>query len=460
MLLPYGSLPMNIKSKLSYFYQHHFVRNVVTLQAGSFAGSIVQALAGVFLARILQPERFGVYSLAFSLASLISLFSGLGVQDAVAQDAMATVLSEAHAQKDEKKIREAVAFLLKITFFIVLLALVGALFAPLIAKVLYHRSLIGDYASLIVLAVMIGVTFFSLTALVLRVFNRIKGLTVLALSDQVARYGLAVLLAVLGLGAAGAALGHLLGAVILFFVSLIVWEYLRRQYNFLPSLRRLIGQARVVPLKKYLNFSALIAIDRNLASLYSILPVFLAGIFVAVGEVAFFKLAFAYVNLALSLLGPVSVLLNVEFPKMRVEDSTKLARNFVKVSFYSLGLSLLLTAGALLAAPHAFRFFYGVNYLPSVRYVYGLFVYGALFGIGVGLGPMWRAVNKVRVSILINVVTLGTGVPLGLWLIKNYGLRGSVIMVTLWFTISHFVSFVYLWRALKSAPLSPNKNVV
>ena len=86
--------------------------------------------------------------------------------------------------------------------------------------------------------------------------------------------------------------------------------------------------------------------------------------------------------------------------------------------------------------------------MPSVPYVAGLVVYGALYGIGVGLGPMWRAINGVKVSIIINMVILGAGIPLGLWLIKNYSLWGSVAMVTIWFTVSHITSLIYLLRKL------------
>jgi O-antigen/teichoic acid export membrane protein len=105
-----------------------------------------------------------------------------------------------------------------------------------------------------------------------------------------------------------------------------------------------------------------------------------------------------------------------------------------------------MTAGAVVISPFAFRILYGESYIPSVNYVFGLFAYGALFGLGVGLGPMWRAMNRVKVSILINMIVLGVGVPLGLFLIKNFGLWGAVITVTLWFTVSHFVSFIYILR--------------
>ena len=437
---------MEIKKLL----QHRFVRGVAVLQTGSFATGIIQALVGVFLARWLQPELFGVFALAFSLASLISIFVGAGVQDAVAQDAMSTVLSEAYVRKDRAAIKDALAFLVKITFFIAILALVGAVLAPFIAKGLYGNPKIGAYAGVIVLAVISSTFFFSLSTLVLRVLYRIRTMMLLTLSDQVARYGLSLLLVFFGFGVAGAIIGHLLGAVVIFFVSFFVWQSLKKRYSFLPSLRGLLGQAKKISVKKYLGFSGWIAADRSLSSLYAILPVLLTGIFVASSEVAFFKLAFAYINVAMSLLGPVSVLLNVEFPRMKIEDSSKLAKNFVKVSVYSLGLSAVLTAGALLVAPYAFKFFYGENFMPSVKYVYGLFAYGGLLGIGVGLGPMWRAVNKVKVSIIINAVTLGIGVPLGLFLIKNMGLWGSVVMVTLWYTVSHFVSFIFLTRVLKN----------
>ncbi len=420
------------------------MKNVVLLQSGSFAGNIMQALVGVFMARMLQPELFGVYVLAFSLAGLVGIFQGAG-----AQEAMATVLGETYAKKDQDRTKEALAFLLRILSITSAIAMAGALLAPWLAAKLYQNPHIGSYAAIIIVAVVFSTSFFSLSSLVLQVAGKIKAMMMLSLADQLIRYGFSVGLVFLGLGVWGAVSGHLAGAIIIFIVSLIIWERLRRQYPIFPSLRKLFRQARRVSLKKYLGFSLWIAADRNLASLYQILPVLLTGIYVSSAEVTFFKLALAFVNLALSLLGPISTLLNVEFPKMKVENGGKLRGNFIKISLYSLCLSVVLTAGALLVSPWAFRFFYGESFLGSVKYVYSLFIYGALFGIGVGLGPMWRAVNKVRVSILINLITLGAGVPLGLYLIKNWGLEGSVAMVTIWFTVSHFASFFYLIRKLK-----------
>lgn len=60
-------------NRLNQLWQKSFVRNVATLQAGSFAGSIIQAGIGIIIARLLQPELFGVYALVLAV-SVESMF--------------------------------------------------------------------------------------------------------------------------------------------------------------------------------------------------------------------------------------------------------------------------------------------------------------------------------------------------------------------------------------------------
>jgi hypothetical protein len=79
-----------------------------------------------------------------------------------------------------------------------------------------------------------------------------------------------------------------------------------------------------------------------------------------------------------------------------------------------------------------------------------------LFGLGVGLGPMWRAIDRVRVSIFINLVTLAVGVPLGVFMIGRWHIWGAVAMVTAWYTLSHAVSFALILKLLNSADKKAN----
>lgn len=432
-------------NKFLYLRNHYFVKNVATLQIGSFLGNFIQAGIGIFLARILQPARFGEYALAIGMASLASMVLGSGIQDAVAN-----MLGSSYARKDAEETKDVLAFMIKITFFAALLTILVLPFLPFISKALYKDFWIGIYAVVIVVASIFSVTFFSLSTMALQVVGKIRGMMALTVSDQIARYGLALAFVAGGLGVVGAVSGHLAGAIVIFIISIIIWERVKKDTENLPSLMMILKRAKTISIKKYFGFSFWVAMDRNMGNLFMSLPVVLIGIYAVSSEVTFFKLAFGFVNLALSMLGPISILLNMEFPKMMVEDGNKLARNFVRVSLYSMGLSVLLVLGAIVVAPVVFKILYGVSFMPSVKYVGGLFIYGALFGIGVGLGPMWRAINKVKVSIIINLIILGLGIPFGLWLIKFYGSWGAVIMVTLWFSISHLTSFFYLLKKLRT----------
>lgn len=437
---------MNVlKNKISNFRQNRFIKDVAVLESGTMAGNFLNAVVGIFLARLLQPELFGIYALAMSLASVFAIFLGIG-----AQEAIVTVLGEEYAKGDKKEIKNALGFLIKITVITGLIVLVGAFFAPLIAKFFYGDFRIGAFAAIVIVASVISSSLFSISRIILQVGGKIKQMTILGFGDQLIRSVLSLTLVILGFGVLGAVTGHLIGAIIVFIASFLVWEAFKKENKIFPSIRSLIKTFWSARLKKYLGFSVWIAIDRNIGMLFVILPVALTGIFVSASEVTFFKLAFGYLNLALGFLGPISTLLNVEFPKIKVEENGKLAGSFTKISFYSLGLSALLVLGAVIVSPIAFKVLYGQAFMPSVKYVFGLFIYGALMGMGVGLGPMWRAINKVKVSILINTIVLGAGIPLGLWLIKTYGLWGSVIMVTFWFTVSHLVSFIYLRKKLKT----------
>ncbi len=430
---------MSVKEHITYFSQNRFVKNVATLQIGNFGSTLVQGVAGIIIARLLQPQLFGIYAIAFSLAGLLVLIVSLGVQDAVT-----TIVGGTHARQDHQATREAFMFMAKMTFVIGFLSVIAALAAPSLASKIYHNSLIGWYAGILIIASFISNTFLNFSTLAYQIIGKIKQMAVLTFTDQIVRNILALSLAALGFGITGAMTGHLVGALIMLVVSIVVWEHIRRSDIAFPSFRELIAPTGPGHVRKHLSFSAWIALDKNIATLYNLLPILMVALYVSTTEVTYFKISLAYVNLVIGLMGPISTLLNVELPRMREEDPRALRKNFIRVSLYSLLGSVILTAGALVVSPIALRILYGANFISGVKYILGLGIYGAFLGIGVGLGPMWRAINKVKISILINTITLGIGIPGGLYLISHFGVWGAVIMVTCWFTISHLASFFYL----------------
>src|SRR3989344_4510793 len=283
---------LSLREKFVYYRRSLFVRNVATLQIGSFGGTLVQAVFGILIARILQPELFGIYSLSIGLAALAGLLLGAGMQDAVG-----TLVGSAYAKNDKEELRDALAFLLKITFYAGILTLVIFFFLPALSEYFYGNSLIGWYAGLGILGVFFSSSFNAVVQLSLQVAGRIKALALLVFGDQFLRSGLSLFLIFIGLGVLGGVSGQLFGAVAVFIFSILIWQKLRRVYSIFPSLTELFNRIRSISIFKYFGFSFWVAVDRNMGNLYMALPVVLTGIYVSTGEVSYFKLAFGYLNL-------------------------------------------------------------------------------------------------------------------------------------------------------------------
>lgn len=406
----------------------------------------MQALTNVVIARLLQPELFGVYSLAFAFAAVLAILVGAGIQEAIG-----ALVGSAYARGDRHGIVNVMAYMLKLTLWAALIT-VGILFlAPWISNIIYDSPVLGWYAGYIVAGVICSSLVFALASIVLQVSGKIKSFSILTMVDSSLRSGLSILFVVLGWSVLGAVTGQFIGALIVILFSLRSWRVAQMNDPLLPTLKEVWSGMKEVGLGTYFKFTAWVAADRNLASFFASLPVVIAGVYLSATEVTFFKLAFGYINLALVLLGPVSILLNFEFPRIHIISKERLAKSFTKVSLYSMGLSTVLTLAAIVVAPIAFQILYGSSFLPGAKYSVGLVLYGVFYGLGVGLGPMWRAINRVNVSLLINIITLAIGIPLGLVLVKYFGSWGAAGMVTLWFMASHIVSFLYLSRFLKTS---------
>lgn len=429
------------------------MRDAITLQAGSMAGMFAQAVAGILIARWLGPELFGAYALAFSVAAVASIFLGAGAFDALIPHVM-----RAWASGERTHVRPVLAFIAKFVVLAGAVSLALGLVLPAVTARAYGSAAIGWYALVILAGGAVSTTFFSFASLAAQVTGRIRTLSLLTFGDQAVRFAWVLALVAGGAGVAGAATGHLAGALTFGVVSALVWVRISRRTNDevrmvngevgWPGIGAVVRGAASVPLDGYVRETLWVMADRNLAMLFGALPVALTGLFVAAHEVAYFKVAFGYITLALSVLGPVSVLLNSRFPELQAREPGRLRAYFIRVTFWSVMLSAALTAAALAVAPWLFRFLYGPEYSAAVPYAFSFGLHGVMFGLGVALGPMWRALGKVKVSILINLITLGIGVPLGVALTRAMGVGGAVAMVTGWYLFSHSVSFTYLVRAL------------
>lgn len=443
-----------IKKYLKKISQSNFVKDTAILQMGTFFSTGLTFLASIAYARFLGPENYGKYVLIFAFVSLIQIFMHLGADYAVL-----TLLSEAWTKKDKQEIKNLIIFFFKVTLIVSLtIGILAIIFSPIIADSIYNNSYIGILARWILLACMLKVMF-SLLIIILQVARKIKHLTIIENINKIIYILVPVAFVVLfKFGLPGIVWGHLVSSIIFLIFSIYFYNLLLKKTDLLPNFKEIFLGLKSVSIKKYFKFGFTIAVDKNLASLYSVLPLFFLGMFVNDAEVSYFKIAFSYLGLALIFLKPISRLLMVQFPKSKTYGKKELKKHFYKSTLYSVLMVCVIILPMLLLSRYLVDFFYGIKYLPSVKIIYILWPYVIFSAFGVGLSSMFRALNKMRIAITANLIVLILTTPLIYLAIKTYGLIGMAISVIFWTIVPIFILLIYFYNYFKKSNLIHEEN--
>lgn len=436
---------LNFREKINGFISHPFVKDTVILQVGNIFSIGIGIIISILIARLLQPEKYGLYGLVFAFAGLLGLFLNLG-----AEKATIILFSEAYGRGDKKEIKDILTYFLKVNIFIFFtIGLIAILLAPILSQYFYKSIEIGDLARLVIFTVFFGI-FFGVLTVTLQVLRQMKWYILVNNLNTLLKGALSIFFVILGLGVFGIVIGQLIIAMIMFLISVIFYEFLVKKNEILPSLRDLFSNFWQVPLKKYFKFGFLIAADENLSGLYGYLPMIFLGMFAAVQEIGHLKIALNYVSLPLILLGPVAQLLNIQLPITKALAPQSLKKNFIKTTVYSFFIAAGLMAVLILVAPFLVRFFYGSGFLPSVRLIYYLAGLSVLLSTGIGVGAMFRTLNKMAVALKINALVILFCLPIVFELIKNYGALGAGLAHFGWLLISDIIGMVYILRLLNN----------
>lgn len=407
--------------------------------------------AGVLYANLLGPEEFGRYALAVALAGFLNIFQEFGLSHAVVN-----LLARSVARGDRVEAGSVLAYFLKATVAIgATSGLAGILAAPWLGRWWYQDVAVGWYAALGVLA--FALTFFMPLVTTLQQIRReLVALVLLETGSKVIGAAVTVAWLLVG-GGIGAIIG---GQLLLVVGSSVVAAVVYARYvraGTADGVRRL-WRIRL-PWDKvsyYFRFGLLIAISKNILKLNQTLPLLMLGaVLPTASGLGFFKVAFTYVGLPLVVADPVARLLNDQFPKTEVAGSGKLFRRFYQVTALTLVMELVILLPALAVAPFLLNVLFPA-YGSALPFIFALALYPLLVAWGVGLAAMFRTLNRMRVNVAIQVVTLVTLLPLSWWLIHAYAIRGLVIMTLLFTLVPNALGFAYFWwLGRRLAPPSP-----
>lgn len=430
-----------IVSGFKNFIKISFVRDVGILQTGKFFSILLGVVSSIALARLLQPELYGIYGLIFAFVGLVGVFTDWG-----GSYASLTLLAEAYAKKDKEEVKNILTYFIKITFLTIgTIGILSFIFAPFLTELIYQDRQVGQWARIILLAVFIGI-FYNLLVIVLQSIRRIKKLTILESLNKVAYLIFPVGLLWIGFGLAGVIWGHFISSFIFLILSFWFYSFLAGKNEYLPFFKEIFSNFRKVKISKYFKFGFLIAIDKNIGRFLSLLPVLLLGYLSSPAEVGYFKIAMGYISVPSLILGPISRLLTVQLPKSKTHGLNILKGHFFKTAFYSGALAALMIIPFVVLAPFLINLFYGAEYSPSIRLVYYLSILIILSGFSVGLGAFYRTVNRMNISIIINICYVISTILLIFILVRFYN---PLIAIVLSLVICSILSFTLNFYVIK-----------
>jgi|GEM_PF-894840 len=441
----FSTTPQNFKDWRRELFKMKFIRDTVILQWGSFWDLGLSFVASIIYARLLGVGTYGDYALIFAFASLVNLFINWGTGYAIL-----TLLATAYAKNDRQEIKDIVTYYFKISLVIFgTIGAVAVIWAPFLSQLLYHNPVIGQLARLIIISYFCQI-FFSLLTSLLQVMRKIKYLTIAENVNKFFSVALPVTLVLLGFGLPGIAWGYLVSIVGSMVFAVQVYRHFARRNELVPHFRDVLKNFGRVKLSRYLGYGFVMAADNNIANSFGLWPVMILGYLASPSDVANLKIALAYLALPNVFLGPIARLLLVQLPKAKVAGSEHLKANFYKTSAVS-GLSYIIIAGIFLViAPFLIRLFYGREFSSSINMVYPLGLSVIFSGFTIGIGSLYRTINKNIYGIAINLFVMASG--FFAFLIWSHWLEpvpAVIALVIYWAWFAALGHFIYLRNYLK-----------
>lgn len=426
-------------NKLFFLKKRKFIQDVAVLQVGSFFSTGLSIIGSIIYARVLGVEGYASYALIFVFAGLLEIFANVGTQQGTL-----TLLAEAYATQNRQKVIDVLTYYVKVTILVsVLVGIVLIAISPFLTTKLYNSSEIGKLARVIILADIIKV-FFGMYIIVLQVVRRIKKLTIIENINKIIYVIIPASAVLFSLGLRGLVFGHLLTASCFLIYSLVAYNILRSKEPLLPAWKEIFTNWNKVQISHYFKFGFLIAIDKNLGSLYGILPIFLLGIF-SLEDVAFLKIASSYAGLSSIFLGSsVSRLLAVQLPKSKSYGLEILKRDYIRSGVGSLLIATVFSIIFIILSPILVPLIYGKEYLPVVFLTYPLLIGTIFINLGVGGGPLMRTLNLMKQIIVMNLFFITFGGGIIYYFVKNYPINIAIYPIALWAPIVTFIQFFYL----------------
>ena len=397
----------------------------------------------IILARLLMPEKMGIYSLALSTIVLFAAFSDLGIGSAIITYISKNKKNPRKAKGYWKKLLYWKLFLLSITSFVLLLS------SYFIANNYYNKPIFyALLAGAIYLPIVGLLGFFEQT---FKADNNFKIPLIKEIIFQTSRFILVplgvLLLLNINLSVSLLVLGILVLLILSYFIAFIYILFrLKKRVFFLNSKSEDLNKNEILDLKRFILPLSATALS---GMFFGYIDIIMLGHYISGEFISYYQVAFSLVGSAAAILGFTAIALFPLFSRLKGID---LERLFRKSRNFTLLISFFAAIFTYFTGYWIIKLAYGSAYLsavPILKLLSILVFILPLLGFYVNYYVSQKRTKTIMwlllTSTFLNIVFNFVGITYGL---AHYGFIGAIFGATIATILSRLIYFVGLvsWR--------------
>lgn len=408
-----------------------FVRDVLTIQAGSVILMGAGFISSIIFARFLGKESYGLYAVVLAFAGTAMSFFNIGQGQS-----LYVFFAEAYGKKDRRAMSAVLANFLSIALVNMLLLGILAWIMPMLSTRFYGSPTIGYYGQILCFFQMSEI-WNGMTNVLLQSIRRIRMKVILEQAANLSYLGLAVIAVMMGGGIKSILLVQLSVSLLFLPISLIMLAYAAKKYD-LPGIRECLR----IPLREssqYLVQGLMITADKIIGNFFPQGLFFLVSLFSSASFIGIARISLQLANVPRSLLLPQAGDLSMAaFGTMMARGPQIIRTNAAKLIKHALIFHAFLSLVGVLVVPFIIMHFYGQEYWDAIPLTLWLLLVLLVSPLTIANAPLLRLFRKIHWSIIINLLN---------WVL----MAGSILLIKV--GLSPMYGFVLACTAFYGTPI-------
>ena len=406
------------------------------LLIGNVTSLVLMAIASIIIARLLGPEKYGIYSISFIIPSLTLTLTDFGINPAITRYT-AKLRSQNKHQQAIKLAKIGLSF--KIITSIITMLIIITLADKL--TIILNRKGIENYIRIASLLI-IGQVIVTITQNIFLGFDKTEYNALTTTIRAITKLILTPTLIIIGLDIIGALLGHTLSSIITGIISIILVYKMFKSNNNNYNIKITRGLKTLVKYGFPLYLSALIT---GITNQYNNIVL---TWFTTNSEIGNFSVATNFLSLINVLTMPITTTL---FPAFSKFDPKKEKSELAELFKYSIKyIALLIVPTAMLVAilsKELVYLVYGHKYYLSPSYLSTYTIYYLLSCIGLFvIRSFLNGIGETKTTFNLSLITTLSMIPLTPILVITWRVHGLIASII----ISNLIALIYGIRKLSS----------